>query len=248
MVLNDILETYPDDELVYIGCKPERIPGLKFGSTGAGFAYIGLAKDVPEEFSRRDVLEVYPRTICDPGTIFIIRGTERGRFWFWYECDPNVPKPDQELTQSTEPFENLLAAIVKSAIAEYTDLFKKVIKKRRPKTPEQLESVIQMCTKQLHEGSASVYSSRVLHDAYIGAYAQDSWNFLAGTDKGEYCMTYALDEIRIDFAHPEIKKMTKPEEQYKAYRKYHKELILNRVRKDDHKHYATIKGRSVKHE
>lgn len=223
--LRETLRSMNPDEVVYIGC--QGASREKYKANGSGFIFIGTVNTALHDIDSymwRKVLDQYPRTVVDPGTIILIEGAEHGKYWFWYEYDQRVPAPDKELTMNTEHLESLLAAIARQCASDYrSDIMQGIKNAGNRKDENTIEEIISFCR------------------------ANTDIEFLQGTNTGEYILQTIDDECRILWAHPEMKKMDY-DDQKKFIAQEKKKLMEKRVRKQARSRYATIKGRSVYHE
>lgn len=221
MVLRKALRYLKQDDVLYLGCR-----GSTKKENGSGYVYIGYVRNAPvDTFGEREVVDKYERYTDIPGTAIIISGTERGKYWFWNECDPNVPIRKAAMTGNYEKYEELLIGIVKQAVTDYKASIHKKTNDIQPEDEMEFEEVI----------------SRARHDS------AEALEFANSSEIGKYIVNAVEDEARILFKHPEIKNM-KYDDRYEILAKKRKEMLAERVRKAAAGKYATIKGKSVNHE
>lgn len=227
MVLRDWLTLHPK-EVVYIGCDSTfSNKGTKTKANGSGFVYIGYAKDAPNDFDDREIKEIYPRTVDIPGVILIIEGLEVGKYWTWHEKDPSVPKWEPKYEANTDQFEELLMGIVKLTVRDYQRKLMDELKEKKPKTKARMNEVIQRFRKK--------------------AMVTDGLEFLKGTSLGEYLIQATEDQVVVRYTHPDLAKLPY-EKRYDSMLEKRKELQRERLKQKEKNMYATIKGRSVKHD
>ena len=220
MVLNDWIAEHGPDDVIYLGCECEKTESK---INGSGFVFIGRAKDAPVEvFGKRYVLRTYPHETDYPGMTIIIYGDEHGKFWMWNECDPSVPLRDDLYCENDSSYENVLMAVARQTIADYKALIYKTIRDTDPTDISEINDIIR--------------SSRKTADL----------DFLKSSGVGDYLIRSVEDEIRIEFLYPKIRKWPY-EKRYDFIKKKKKEMLRERVKKNEKAAYATIKGRSVYH-
>lgn len=219
MVLNDYLQTISPDEVIYLGC--DSIDKAKYKSNGSGFVYIGYAKDAPVKlYGKRYVRRTYPHECDYGGMTVIVEGTEAGRYWFWHEEDPSVPLKEVPMQDDPIPFENLLVAIAKQTIADYRHKLRTEIRNAHLTDMMEVDDLISVCRKTT------------------------DLEFLKGSNIGDYMIQSVEDEERIFWKYPKALKY-EAEKKTKFLEKKRAELMRERIKKNESKKYAHIKGRSV---
>lgn len=224
MVLKD-MDLQPD-ALCYIGA-------IK----GSGFFWIGHRKNVPEQYLGTPIAETDRRTVDAPGTIILLEGDckeffggkEPPGYWYWYECDPSAPKPvEGRLHGSPANFESLLVGIAKTEGYWYKNELRKALDSvhhdmDRAEAEELVRNVQTVCRPHLvllPESSVGQYIIQRIEDEAVA--------------RG-ICPRAKWVKMKFETRHNYLDRTVK-------------KFVQERVRKDDHKHYATIKGRSVKHD
>lgn len=221
MVLREWLEQNPD-EVVYIGCEGKNSKSIK--TNGSGFVYIGYAKDAPtEQFGDRNILRIYPHECDYYGMTIIVNGMEQGKFWLWNECDPEVPVKEVPLPESDEPYETLLMALARQTAQDYRSLIRGYIRMNDPTEMSEVDDIIRTVRK--------------IADL----------EFLQGSQTGAYLIQRVEDEERIFWKYPKARYYP-PEKRNAFFDRKRKELMTERVKQQEKSMYATIKGRSVKHD
>lgn len=226
MVLREWLSGHPD-EVVYIGCDSKT--STKTKANGSGFVYIGYARDAPNDFDGREVKDIYPRTFDITGMVLIIEGLEVGKYWTWHEKDPSVPKWNPPYTEDTEPFEELLMGVVKLTVRDYQRMLMRELKAKKPKTTARIASVLRDCRR------------RAMNKTDVDL------EFLRGTSFGEYLIQATEDQAQVRYLNPEISKLPY-EDRYALIKEQREKIRRERIRKQEETMYATIKGRSVRHD
>ena len=221
MNLKEWLEEKAPDKVIYLGC--DSTNRTKKKTNGSGFVFIGYARDVPIEFfGDRNIREVYPHTSNHPGTTVIIEGLEQGKYWMWNEYNKDEIVPEVYV-DSDAAFEELLMAIAKQTISEYRDHVRAYLARRKPETPEEIDLVIKVCRDE------------------------SDLDFLKGSGTGDYLIKATEDEERIFYLYPKARNMPY-ERRYKFLKEKQQELMHERIKEQEKTMYATIRGRSVKHD
>ena len=194
------------------------------GSNSSGYIWIGPAIDVPEEQLNKQVVETYPHDTDVPGTTVIVKSAEHGSYWFWHECDPNAPQgTTDELRCTDTAIENLLIGIAKQCASDYRNAIRSQMKKV-PK--DRRYQVIEAAIRELQMSVDT--------------------EFLKGSSTGRYILQTVEDEERVAARYPEYLDMT-GDARNAFMQKRLKEISAKRVYRKEKDMYATIKGRSVKH-
>ena len=222
MVLTDYIQSIPPETVIYLGCKAKEKGRNK--SNGAGFIFIGHAKDAPlDEYGKETVVDVYPHTIDWPGTTVLINGMAHGNYWSWHEYDPSVPYYHKPYQSSEGSFENLLMAIARACIQDYRNDLAHAIKRIKPQDEMEFDDLVKVCRRK-----ADLY-------------------FLKGSGVGEYMIQAIEDEAKILWKYPKARKMT-GERRQRFISEKRGEMMRERVLSKARAKYAAIKGRSVNRE
>ena len=222
MVLKEWLSQRDPDEVIYLGCEGKNDKSIK--TNGSGFIFIGHAKNAPvQQFGDRNIISIYPHETDYYGMTIIIDGMEHGKYWIWHECDPDVPIVEMPMTVSDEPFEALLMALARQTAQDYRVLIRGYIRMRNPTALSEVNDIIR--------------TARKVADL----------EFLEGSQTGAYLIQRVEDEERIFWKHPKARYYP-PEKRNAFFDRKRKELMTERVKQQEKKLYATIKGRSVKHD
>ena len=234
MVLTDFLKTIEPDSVIYIGYRDVKRKNERKQETkknydmSSGFVYIGYAKDAPVDvYGKEIVTSTYQHIVDIPGLTITLKPRTMPKtqtYWFWHEIDPTKKRTDSAYYSDTSMFENLLIGIAKQAVNDYQTALRSRLKVAHIKTESGLERIISVCRK-----------------------AADL-DFLSASGTGQNLITAAEDDIRIDFRHPEIKKIVDTKKKAAKYQKALHELHTERVKAEAKTRYATIKGKSVNHD
>jgi hypothetical protein len=128
---------------------------------------------------------------------------------------------------NTDQFEELLMGIVKLTVRDYQRKLMDELKEKKPKTKARMNEVIQRFRKK--------------------AMVTDGLEFLKGTCLGEYLIQSTEDQVVVRYTHPDLAKLPY-EKRYDSMLEKRKELQRERLKQKEKSMYATIKGRSVKHD
>lgn len=222
MVLNDALKSMDPCELIYLGCFNQNSKMIK--TNGSGFVYIGPVANAPVDiFGDREIVSSYPHETDYEGMTFIVKGEERGQYWFWHECDKSIPRHPSVYTEDIRAYEGLLVAMCHECIKEYQKLVRYYMKHIKPKTKEELLDILDYCRRN------------------------SDLEFVKGSGTVDRILQQVDDEFVIMFENPKIATMPY-EKRYAKLAKERKKMMIERVRKQEKHMYAKIKGRSVKHE
>jgi len=227
MVLKD-MDLSPE-EVCYIGCKE-----------GSNFFWIGQRKDVPEKFLPEEVVQTYHRQTDYEGTVILLGGLPKRFFggkaknvpgyWYWYECDPSVKRKKMPLLGSERCFENLLVSMVRDEARYYkARLNDAIIESSKHKEFMSREEADEM-VRQVREMSKT------------------NLILLPGSNVGDYTLLQLEDEARAKAMYPRSKWVRlKYQKQLEYLDKMTKKFRQERYKQNEREHYASIKGRSVKH-
>lgn len=223
MRLREVLRGMDPNTVSYIGCGGST--RQKFKPNGSGFIFIGYVADALNDIYQylwRRVFKIYPHETDYEGQTIIIEGDDHGRYWFWHEYDPEVPFRELPYGASDTAYEEILFAIARQCVQDYKKRIRDYMKQIKP------ESMIEV------------------EDAICKAKREADLDYLKDTGSGQQLIQYLEDDIRIDFLHPKWKTLKDSGKINKLYRDAHDEMIKERVRKDEKKRYATIKGKSIR--
>lgn len=228
MVLKDM--HLPEDEVCYIGCKD-----------GSNFFWIGQRKDVPEKFLDEEVVQTYHRQTDYEGTVILLDGLPKRFFggkaknvpgyWYWYECDSTIPRKKPPLLGSERCFENLLVSMARDEARYYKARLNDAIIESakykdcmdREEADEMVKQVREMCKTNLI--------------------------LLPGSNVGDYTLLQLEDEARAKAMYPRSKWVKlKYQKQLEHIDKMVRTFKAERYKRNETERYASIKGRSVKHE
>ena len=105
-----------------------------------------------------------------PGTIILIKGTELGKYWTWWECDPTVPKPeDRRLEADEEMLENFVLQVFKQSVMDYREALRKMKNLSAAKKKDDLiiaRRTIKECRGFLSSSETGRYLLEVVEDEF----------------------------------------------------------------------------------
>lgn len=213
-------------EVIDLTINPEEVVYLG-SSKSSAFYWIGRFKDVPEKYLSNPVDETYKRSVGYAGTIIKTDTTKKGIYWNWNELNPDIEEYHIPCNWTPEGCERLIVALAKEAGRDYiNDLnheLRKMPKKKR--TSDRIEKMIQSVKTK---------------DA-------NKIEILVGTRIGDYILEHIEDEIRVKARCKEWDEMS-----YDSKTKYliseTDQLRKKRIRDSEKQLYASIRGKSVKHD
>ena len=207
---------YPMDTVTYLG-----------GVDGSGFFWIGYYRSIPKKYWDLTVKGTYDRQTGYVGKIVICDTDAKGKYWSWYEINPDKDNEGVIHSMTVEGTEALLMGIFRGAARCYAEGLRRSVGFR----------VVGRTEDEIRR-----------HVRHYRSLSKDK-DILLGTGTGEYILQQIEDEAIVrGMCWRKTWEAMSRDEQLKYLVEGTKKLRRERYRKLGEKRYAKIKGRSVYHD